>query len=228
QISIRTWHESARLFTPENYLLNTILEALQLVRQSRQPTQIRLPHNEFILLMPDVSLVYLTMDLYSESFTRLCEAPIQKGDARLHLPSTQEMTLLAEQVRRDARHTHDLEALIWTSSLITSHGRLNRNTDAGKPLYLRAWPNLTRLEQFPHALRIAAIWSRKPGNVFDVAQWLDIPQRYVFAFHTAANAVGLFVADQDKIQQRREKPVEQKNRGLFSRLLRRLLGGGRK
>jgi hypothetical protein len=49
----------------------------------------------------------------------------------------------------------------------------------------------------------------------------------VFSFYTAANTLNLFELDQTKLKSReKEKPKE--SRGLFSRLLKRLLGGGAK
>jgi hypothetical protein len=76
-------------------------------------------------------------------------------------------------------------------------------------------------------MRIAALWNQRPGTVFDIAKALNVPQRYVFSFYTAANTLNLFELDQTKLKSReKEKPKE--SRGLFSRLLKRLLGGGAK
>jgi hypothetical protein len=61
--------------------------------------------------------------------------------------------------------------------------------------------------------------------VFDLAKWLEIPQRYIFAFYTAAQALDLMAIDEGKVEYQ-EKEEPKKNRGLFSRLLKRLLGGG--
>ncbi len=133
-------------------------------------------------------------------------------------------TQLEQQAERDAESLLDLEAFVWVSSLLTARGRLGRGVEVEQKISLKHWPNLTRLEQFPHIMRIAALWNQRPGTSLEIAGALDVPQRYVFAFHTAANALNLFEMDQSKLKSReKEKPKE--SRGFFSRLLKRLLGG---
>ncbi|PIE01360.1 MAG: hypothetical protein CSA79_00600 [Thiothrix nivea] len=227
RLTARNWQESAQLYTPENYLLNSLVDALKLSRESKQYVQVVLEENgAFILLMPDVNLAYSSIDLYSDAFTHLCDKPLQGGRAKLHLPDTGTLSELEEIVRQDASHTYDMEGLIWTVSLLTSHGRLSRNAEMSS-FRLRSWPNLTRLEQFPHVMPIAALWSQQPGNVFDMSEWLNVPQRYVLAFFNAAHTLGLFEVDHGKAGHE-QKAAPKKNRGLFSRLLKRLLGGGSK
>lgn len=226
RLDASNWQESSQLYTPENYLLNSLIDALNLSRQSRQYVQIVLEDGGFILLMPDVNLAYSSIDLYSDSFSHLCDTPLQGGRAKLHLPDSAELSDLEEVVRQDAQRTYDLEGLIWTVSLLTSHGRLSRNADMSS-LRLKSWPNFTRLEQFPHVMPIAALWSQRAGNVFDMSEWLDVPQRYILAFFNGAHTLGLFEVDQGSTGHQK-KTAPKKNRGLFSRLLKRLLGGGTK
>ncbi len=222
-----TWHDSVLRYTTENYLLNSVLDALQLARQSGQTVQVKIDGQDDLLLMPATNLAHSRLDIHSATFAELCNTPIQAGRVQLHLPSMSELAAIEQTHLNDTENTHDLEALIWTTSLLTSHGRLNRNIDARQNMILKHWPNLTRLEALPHVMRIAAIWQERPGSVFDVAKWLNIPQRYVFAFFTAASTLGLLVVDQGKIHYQ-ENAAPKKNRGLFSRLLKRLLGGGAK
>nr|CAA6829597.1 MAG: Unknown protein [uncultured Thiotrichaceae bacterium] len=226
-VTAANWQDSALLYTPENYLLNSLVDALNLSRTSKQYVQVILDSGDYILLMPDVNLAYSSVDLYSESFSELCDTPLQGGTAKLHLPSAPELSELNEVVSQDVDQTYDLEGMIWTTSLLTSRGRLSRNADLSSPVRLKSWPNLTRLEQFPDMMPVAALWNQKAGNVFDFSEWLDVPQRHIIAFFNGAHTLGLFEVDHGKVQQ--EEPVApKKNRGLFSRLLKRLLGGGSK
>ncbi len=233
-VSRHNWHESEALYVPENYLLNSLVDALKLSHQSKQYVQVEISNDEtlsgrqYILLMPDVNLVYSSIKLMSDEFTALCETPLKTGTVQLHLPSTTELATLEEVLKRDAERTYDMEALIWTTSLLTSRGRLSRNADLTQLLRLKQWPNLTRLEQFPHAMQIAAAWQQRAGTVFDVSDWFDIPQRYVIAFYNAAHTLSLFGIEQTPSPQAEEKSAPRKHRGLFSRLLKRLLGGGAK
>ena len=82
------------------------------------------------------------------------------------------------------------------------------------------------MEPFPHAMPIAAQWSAEAMSAVDVAKTLNIPQRYVFSFYNAANALGLIEMDPEKLIKKQSAPREKEApRGLFSRLLKRLVGG---
>lgn len=227
RITSENWQESAQLYTPENYLLNSVIDGLKLSRTSNQYVKVIMDGGDYVLLMPDVNLAYSSIDLYSEQFAELCRTPLQSGSAELHLPGAAELSELESIIGEDALQTYDLEGLIWTITLLTSHGRLNRNADLSSRLRLNDWPNLTRLEQFPDIMPIAALWHHKSGNVFDFCESLDVPQRHVIAFFNGAHTLGLFTVDHGNVQQE-EQAAPKKNRGLFSRLLKRLLGGGTK
>jgi hypothetical protein len=218
---------AAALFTPENYLLIHVQEAVKLVQDSRQMVQLKLSFSDYALFLPDTDLVYCNLDARSDEFAALCHNPVQTGQFALHIPGGAELLQLEQQVNDDAGRLLDLEAFLWVSSLLTARGCLARGVDINRKVALKHWPNMTRLEQFPHIMRIAALWNQRPGTVFDIAKALNVPQRYVFSFYTAANALNLFELDQTKLKSReKEKPKE--SRGLFSRLLKRLLGGGAK
>lgn len=212
-------------FTADNYLLKVLLNALQQAKQSGTAVQLKFDSYDQILLLPNLNLAYTNLDLDSDHFAALCNTPIQAGKVHLHTPIAAELPALEQAYLADKEHTHDLESILWTVSLLASHGRLNRDANINQRWVLKHWPNLTRVENIPHVMRISAAWQQRPGTVFDVAKWLDIPQRYVFAFYTAASVLGLMAIDEGKVEYQ-EKEAPKKNRGLFSRLLKRLLGGG--
>ncbi len=80
---------------------------------------------------------------------------------------------------------------LWEITLWSSRGHLPDGTPLDIPLRLKHWPNFTRLMETPHAMRIAALWSRKPYSLLRTCQELGVPQRYVFAFFSATNSAGL-------------------------------------
>lgn len=223
----QNWQAETTFFTPENYLLTNVVDAMRLAKQSGQMVQLKIDEQHFALLMPDVNYSYCTLDLYSDDFATLCNNPMQTGKVHLHIPSNNEAAALEAIVDNNTDKRYDMEAFVWSTSLLTSQGRLKRNADATQKIALKSWPNLTRLEHIPHIMRIAALWNQRPGNVFDMVKWLDIPQRYVFAFYTAAETLNLFEVDETKLKTR-EKAAPKKQRGLFARLLKRLIGGGSK
>jgi hypothetical protein len=125
----------------------------------------------------------------------------------------------------DVSKLQRMDALIWKVALWTSAGRVPEDIDLNRPVYLRHWPNFTRLLVFPNALRIAALLSEQPRSLLDVAQALNIRQQYVFAFFSAARALGL--ADQVVRQSENliaPPPIEpRKNAGLLKKILQRLI-----
>lgn len=118
-----------------------------------------------------------------------------------------------------------MDALLWKVALWTSAGRVPEDIDLHQPVYLRHWPNFTRLLVFPNALRIAALLSQQPRSLLDVAETLKVRQQYVFAFFSAARALGLA----DQTSRRSETLIApaamqpKQNAGLLKKILQRLL-----
>lgn len=223
-----SWQSEAMLFTPENYLMANVLDARRLTLESSQNVLIKLPNEEFAVLMPKRNQAFCTLDTRSDEFGMLCNNPVQTSQIGLHIPSSTELEQLENHADTNPDKLIDMEAFVWVVSLLTSRGRLSRNVDINQKVALKHWPNMTRLEQFPHLMRIAALWHQRPGTAVEIARALDVPQRYVFAFYTAASTLNLFELDQTKFKSREKEKPKEENRGLFSRLLKRLLGGGRK
>ncbi len=126
----------------------------------------------------------------------------------------------------DSALDYSLPCLFWKAALWASRGRLPEGTHLRQPIYLRRWPNFTRLEVTPHALAIAALWAEQPRSLIDTARHLQIPQRYVFAFYSAAKSLQL-AGETRRAADTLIAPSEivaSRQRGLFGRLLSRLRG----
>ena len=96
------------------------------------------------------------------------------------------------QPNRDTdENCSDIDTFLWKITLWSSRGRIPADTDLSIPVYLAHWPNLTRLDNIPHAPRIAALLILAPDTLCHVAERLQIPQRYVFGFYSAAHALNL-------------------------------------
>ncbi len=91
----------------------------------------------------------------------------------------------------DRRNQIEVEAFLWKLALYTYRGHLPAGTDLNQPVYLRYWPNLTRFEPTPNAMRIASLLCRQPVPLAFIVRILNIPQKHVFNFYAAANAAGL-------------------------------------
>jgi DNA-binding response OmpR family regulator len=84
-----------------------------------------------------------------------------------------------------------LEAFLWKLALYTYRGLLPVGVQVNEPVYLRYWPNLTRFEPTPNAMRISSFWCRQPTTLATIIRMLNIPQRHVFGFYAAASTLRL-------------------------------------
>jgi hypothetical protein len=124
-----------------------------------------------------------------------------------------------------ARHGKSiaLDALLWNVAVWTYRGRLPEDAPLAERVYLRCWPNLTRMLMLPNAVRICALLTQHPMRLVDIAHALRIPQRHVFALYAAASTIGLAgVAKRDSDYLFDLQPRNPAQREVIYRLAKRL------
>lgn len=121
---------------------------------------------------------------------------------------------------------YDMDAFIWKLAIWTSKGRFPVSLDINRPVYLKRWPNFTRLVVTPHALQIAALLINGPRTLINISDSLRIKPQYVFVFISAAHALGLVGQAERKadeiIAPPEIKKTKPKGRDLLSKILGRL------
>ncbi|PID46133.1 MAG: hypothetical protein CSB47_05345 [Proteobacteria bacterium] len=209
----------------DSFYLSSLKDAVRLARQCQQGVLLNFPQAR-IYVLPEIHRVFCAIPLNTPEFEAFINACNVQDGGKMHILSTQEVHELNDMIVQQTSALYDLESFVWTSSLLSAQGVLSRELDPAKAVALKHWPSLTRLEHFPHVMSIAALWSTGPLSAFDVAKSLKIPQRYVFSFYNAASALGLIEQDPDKlIKKQPTTRATEAPRGLFSRLLKRLIGG---
>lgn len=127
-------------------------------------------------------------------------------------------------IQKDLEKFHSKDAFLWKLAAWTSKGRYPDALDIHRPVFLKHWPNFTRLVVTPHALRIAALLIASPRTLPEIADVLKIKPQYVFVFISAAYALGLIGQVKRKadeiIQPSAIKKSEQQ--GLLSRIIGKL------
>jgi hypothetical protein len=120
---------------------------------------------------------------------------------------------------------HSMDAFLWKLALWASKGRYPVSLTIQQPVYLKSWPNFTRLLVTPHALRIAALLITEPRTLPSIAEVLDIKPQYVFVFISAAHALGLV----DQAKRSADILIDSsatikpnKNQGLLGRIMSKL------
>jgi len=126
--------------------------------------------------------------------------------------------------------TTNMDSFKWIVSLWCSRGRIPQGIDVTQPVYLRQWPNLTRLEVIPHSVQIAALLYENPRTLIDIANQLSIEQRYVFAFFSACKSITLSDISRREVDKlfMYEQQAEVRNKSILSKLLGRLAGSSDK
>ncbi|MCG7931903.1 MAG: hypothetical protein N0E44_17870 [Candidatus Thiodiazotropha lotti] len=202
-------------YDPQHYLQGHVQQALNQATRYNKNVTIEGPWPAIDMIIAKQQVM---VDAGEKHLRPFCTVP----------DATREVELQFHEQHKSAtgRREYSIYAFIWQLALWASRGRLPSGTNLTQPIYLRRWPNFSRLVVTPHALAIAALWTRQPRSLIDTAKSLGIPQRYVFAFYSAANAVQLAGETRRAVDTLLEPPAikQAENRGLFSKLLSRLRG----
>jgi hypothetical protein len=203
-------------YNPEHFLQGHMQQALNQAKRYNKNVAIEGPWPAIDLMIEHQRVL---VDAGEKQLRPFCTIPDATLEVDLHFYKQNRPTT--------GRREYSLYTFIWQLALWASRGRLPAGTSLTQPIYLRRWPNFSRLVVTPYALAIAALWIKQPRSLIDTAVSLNIPQRYVFAFYSAAKAVQLAGETRRAVDTFIAPPaVEQsKHRGLFSRLLNRLRGG---
>ncbi len=118
-----------------------------------------------------------------------------------------------------------LDELLWETATWASAGRLPRGSQPNGRVQLRRWPNLTRFMLLPDSLRIAALWLDHAISLAGTRRMLGVPVEHVYAFYSAADALGLVV--HHAVNAPVTAPPEllaagRQNSGILGRILNRL------
>lgn len=203
-------------YNPDHYLQGHLQQALNLAVRYNRNVAIEGPWPAMELLVEEHRIV---VDVEERRLRSHCTLP----DATLEVTLR---TFDGKGKLDGDSHSYSMQSLFWKVALWASRGRLPEGTSLTKPIYLRRWPNFTRLDVIPYALAIAALWAEQPRSLIDTAKHLEIPQRYVFAFYSAAKSLTLAGETRRAVDTLLAPPEIEASgqRGLFGRLLDRLRG----
>lgn len=164
------------------YLIGKLDRAVKLATEADRPARLELDHGA-VTIMPRAAQAVVDL--------RHCQLRALAGAQLTEARSSVRFVDPVDLSDPSGPEIWPLDALLWTSALLASRGRVPVGTDLNATVKLKRWPNLTRLVVFPNAVRITALLSREPMSLVAAARVLKIPQRFVFAFFTAAAALDL-------------------------------------
>jgi len=212
------------------YVKKQVLVKLEQLQTTKHKEHLfRVKYQDLIVVIDHLkSKVYCNTPLTSDEYSVFCYNEVEADKVKIHDLDYSEERLYRNKFEKNPNRTHSFESFIWTTSLLTSRGRLPENTNVTKNIGLKTWPNLTRVELIPHAMNIAAVFAKNPGNLLEIADWLKIHQRYVFAFYNAAFFLEMIEFDVKKAKKsafsfgKKDSKKDSEERGFFGRLLKRL------
>jgi len=206
------------------HILTNLLENIKKAKETKTVSRIKF-NNIIVVVDPETDNVYCDESIFSKYYADICHNPTQNNEIKTHNLDASEIRLYRNKIKTGSDRIHSIESFLWTTSLVTHQGYLPIDTDLNKKLHLETWPNLTRLENIPHSIQIAAIFQKRSKSLSEIANELEISNKYIISFYNAALALGfitsasnpLFVASPADSNNK-----ENKYRGFFSRLLKRL------
>jgi hypothetical protein len=207
-------------YNPKEYFQSYVESAFNISREHGEIMQLNSGWSP-VIIFPQNNEIWLDADdKQLRAFSGLVISSTLDGKM-----STTPLTFESSSLSRSLEKFHSMDAFLWKVACWASKGRYPVSIDISHPVYLKSWPNFTRLLITPHALRISALLIRGPRTLGNVAEVLDIKPQYVFVFISAACALGLTG------QARREADVlvaqtleikSNKNKGFLSRIMSKL------
>jgi len=213
-------------YNPRQYYQGYVQSAIKVAYEKGQVIKLNsgwkpltiLPHSHELWLDAD--------DKQLRAFAGVVVNSVQSGGA-------QTMSISAVNPKNESFSTEldkfqEINAFIWKLACWTSKGRYPSALNLSEPVYLKRWPNFTRLVITPHAMRISALLMTGPRTILDIIKVLQVKPQYVFVFVSAAYAAGILEQSKrqvDKVIATKEPEKKSKQKkSLFSRILRKLRG----
>jgi hypothetical protein len=220
-----------KYFDPSAYLLGTLMEAAAEAGRRDAVAVISFYGDRIILADPKSGVIRTNLSSsQARGFALSSMEADSAGDAAvtvgLQRPRVEYVTRTdADSRYRDKTYSVPQEMFMWSLGAMTSRGRLSSTCRSDERVYLRRWPNLTRLPHTANEMRIVAYWVRQAISPLEIVAALGVSEREVFSVYTAACAAGLAGKARREADGIWEAPpvAEPRERGLFSSILNRLL-----
>ncbi len=215
-------------YKSSDHMLATLLETIGTAKLNKQIIQMKFK-GFVIVICPKTNSIFCDETVFSQAYADICHEKIKSKKIKIHNLDTSEVRLYQNKMDSEPELTHSIEAFIWTTSLLTSRGRLPVGTDINQKMAMKFWPDLTRVEKIPNAMRIAAAFHKGEGSLVNTPQELGIPQKHVIAFYNALLSLDIIKNNGtvNALAQTTKTSIKTKGKandktGFFSRILKRL------
>ncbi len=208
-------------YNPKDYFQGHVESAFKISREQGEIMQLNSGWSPLIIFPQNNEIWLDADDKQLRAFSGLVITSTLDGKM-----STTALTFESSSLSRSLEKFHSMDAFLWKVTCWASKGRYPISIDVAQPVYLKSWPNFTRLLITPHALRISALLIRGPRTLANVAEVLNIKPQYVFVFISAAYALGLTGQarrESDALIAAQSSEIKaNKNKGFLSRIMSKL------
>ena len=150
-----------------------------------------------IVIDPESKHIHSSISLEDKNYIYLCIKNIDEDQVEFEEIDEQGIALF-KQNNSIKYFKYSFDAFLWTTSLIVSHGRLPDNVNPETKISITNWLNLKEVEKFPYIMQIAAIFNQHHASLDEVATWMNLPKRYVYAFYNGVAALDMIEKDPKK------------------------------
>lgn len=208
------------VFDSKKYFLGSVKKAM--TRATYEKKMLKLTNlDNTIIIDPCFKKVY---SFVSESVLRpLCLIELRETSTVRPIKQGRDSQAFKEMIEDTNNEVTEWswEEFLWKIALWTARGKVPQEVDINAPVQLKFWPNLTRLQLIPHALSIAAVMRGTPLTLNAIARKLNIEQRFVFSFFTAAYTLDIAENSRqqsDTIFQSESTPLGENRQSMFQKL----------
>lgn len=212
-------------YNPKEYLQGEIHSAVEFSKKWNIAVElwIMTENNKWkkMIFLPRIEKVLTS--LTSAELKHYCSSPLFLVNYKMYRRKEKETVDLEHKVSKENRGV-SYDAFLWRVALSTSMGRLPQGTNLNTAMYLKHWPNFTRLYPIAGAMRIATLLTDQPRSLPIISKVLKLPLGRVYSFYSAAYAIGIVgSSDQEAISLAKSTiPEKHRDHTLFGRILKRL------
>lgn len=214
-------HLSAAFFDPKRFFLGFVQSAYKVARAEGRALQLQSMWKP-LFIYPGLQQIWVDAD---EKQLRVMAGMEQNKTLNSYV-SLLPFDVNADKNYKENDKFQDMDAFLWKLTIWTSKGRLPVGVDAKHPVFLKQWPNFTRVMITPDSMRISALLAQGPRTPLEIVRELNIRPEYVFAFISACHAVGIL--DQSTRHTDElvvvESPKVVKKHGFLGKILSKLRG----
>ena len=136
-------------FDPQKRLAHHIKSIINFTKNSQFWMELRYQELS-IMIDPESKLIHSNLSTDDGDFIYICFHEINEEKIEL-IEVDDEQKQRVEHTTHQSKYSN--EAFLWSTSLIGSHGLLPDNVDPEKPISIKNWLSLTKVEKFPHIMQ---------------------------------------------------------------------------